>query len=55
MLLPTLVTKGCLLSCSAICVVWVVQALAGEVSGQVVDVLDGNTIEVLHNVYCQKP
>ena len=55
MLFPTLVTKGCLLLCSAICVVWVVQALASEVSGPVVSVLDGDTIKVLHNLYALLP
>ncbi len=43
------VTKDGLLLCGTLLLVWFANALAGELSGPVVSVVDGDTIDVLHN------
>ena len=49
MTFPILACKGPRALWSAVVVLWATPGLAGDVSGRVSRVLDGDTLEVLHN------
>jgi micrococcal nuclease len=49
MTFPMLASTGPVLLCCAVVVLWAIPVLAADVSGRVTRVLDGDTIEVLHN------
>jgi endonuclease YncB( thermonuclease family) len=46
---PTMAIKCCALLCVAVIVLWAFTARAGALSGQVVKVVDGDLLEVLHH------
>ena len=54
MTFPMLASTGRVLLCCAVVVLWAIPVLAGDVGGRVTCVLDGDTLEVLHNSHAER-
>lgn len=54
MTFPMLASTGRVLLWCAVVVLWAIPVLAGDASGRVTRILDGDTLEVLHNQHPER-